>query len=226
MSKNFFRINSLQEYKEAYQKSVEQPEQFWNDIAENFNWRSKWNKVVDWSFTDYNVKWFEGATLNITENCIDRHLPAKAKDVAFIWESNFDDRPNRSITYQQLHDEVCRVANTLKQLGIKKGDRVCIYLPMIPEAVFAMLACARIGAVHSVVFAGFSASALAGRIQDCDCKVVITSDGSYRGDKVINLKNVVWCMNTPATPFIWISNVMYGGIKVFRLRTPCVNLRS
>jgi acetyl-CoA synthetase len=191
MSKNFFRINSLQEYKEAYQKSVEQPEQFWNDIAENFNWRSKWDKVVDWSFTDYNVKWFDGATLNITENCIDRHLPAKAKDVAFIWESNFDDRPNRTITYQQLHDEVCRVANTLKQLGVKKGDRVCIYLPMIPEAVFAMLACARIGAVHSVVFAGFSASALAGRIQDCDCKVVITSDGSYRGDKVINLKNVV-----------------------------------
>lgn len=191
MSKNFFRINSLQEYKEAYQKSVEQPEEFWNDIAENFSWRSKWNKVVDWSFTDYNVKWFEGAALNITENCIDRHLPAKAKDVAFIWESNFDDRPNRSITYQQLHDEVCRVANTLKQLGIKNGDRVCIYLPMIPEAVFAMLACARIGAVHSVVFAGFSASALAGRIQDCDCKVVITSDGSYRGDKVINLKNVV-----------------------------------
>ena len=191
MSKNFFRINSLQEYKEAYQKSVEQPEQFWNDIAENFNWRKKWNKVVDWSFADYNVKWFDGATLNITENCIDRHLPAKAKDVAFIWESNFEDRPNRSITFQQLHDEVCRVANTLKQLGVKKGDRVCIYLPMIPEAVFAMLACARIGAVHSVVFAGFSASALAGRIQDCDCKVVITSDGSYRGDKVINLKNVV-----------------------------------
>ncbi|MFO0357996.1 MAG: acetate--CoA ligase [Sphingobacteriaceae bacterium] len=191
MSKNFFRINSLQEYKEAYQKSVEQPEQFWNDIAENFNWRSKWNKVVDWNFADYNVKWFEGATLNITENCIDRHLPAKAKDTAFIWESNFDDRPNRIITYQQLHDEVCRVANTLKQLGVKKGDRVCIYLPMIPEAVYAMLACARIGAVHSVVFAGFSASSLAGRIQDCDCKVVITADGSYRGDKVINLKNVV-----------------------------------
>lgn len=191
MSKNFFRINSLQEYKEAYQKSVEQPEQFWNDIAENFNWHSKWNKVVDWNFTDYNVKWFEGATLNITENCIDRHLPAKAKDIAFIWESNFDDRPNRIITYQQLHDEVCRVANTLKQLGVKKGDRVCIYLPMIPEAVYAMLACARIGAVHSVVFAGFSASSLAGRIQDCDCKVVITADGSYRGDKVINLKNVV-----------------------------------
>lgn len=191
MSKNFFRINSLQEYKEAYQKSVEQPEQFWSDIAENFTWRSKWNKVVDWSFSNYIVKWFDGATLNITENCIDRHLPAKAKDTAFIWESNFDDKPNRVITYQQLHDEVCRVANTLKQLGVKKGDRVCIYLPMIPEAVYAMLACARIGAVHSVVFAGFSASSLAGRIQDCDCKVVITADGSYRGDKVINLKNVV-----------------------------------
>lgn len=191
MSKNYFRINSLQEYKDAYQKSVEQPELFWNDIAENFKWRSKWNKVVDWSFSDYQVKWFDGATLNITENCIDRHLPTKANDVAFIWESNFEDKPNKKITYQQLHDEVCRLANTLKQLGVKKGDRVCIYLPMIPEAVYAMLACARIGAVHSVVFAGFSASSLAGRIQDCDCKVVITSDGSYRGDKVINLKNVV-----------------------------------
>jgi len=191
MKQNYFNISSLEEYNLAYKKSVEQPEEFWAGIADNFQWRKKWNKVVDWSFADYHVKWFDGATLNITENCIDRHLPEKANDTAFIWESNFMDKPNRVITYQNLHDEVCRVANTLKRLGVKKGDRVCIYLPMIPEAVFSMLACARIGAVHSVVFAGFSASALSGRIQDSDCKVVITSDGSYRGDKSINLKHVV-----------------------------------
>jgi len=186
-----FTIHTLEEYNAAYKKSVEQPETFWSEIADNFTWHKKWDKVVDWSFSDYKVKWFEGATLNITENCIDRHLRAKANHTAFIWESNFEGTPNRIITYQQLHDEVCRVANTLKKLGVKKGDRVCIYLPMIPEAVFSMLACARIGAVHSVVFAGFSASSLSDRIQDSDCKVVITSDGAYRGDKSINLKNVV-----------------------------------
>lgn len=186
-----FRIHTLEEYNTAYKKSVEQPETFWGDIAENFTWHKKWSKVVDWNFKDYNVKWFDGATLNITENCIDRHLPKKAKDVAFIWESNQEDKVSRVITYQELHDEVCRTANALKKLGVRKGDRVCIYLPMIPEAVYSMLACARIGAIHSVVFAGFSANSLSDRIQDSDCKVVITSDGSYRGDKSINLKNVV-----------------------------------
>ncbi|MBK6522312.1 MAG: acetate--CoA ligase [Bacteroidia bacterium] len=185
------RIHSFEEYEIAYKKSVEQPETFWGDIAENFTWHKKWDKVIDWDFKDYNVKWFDGASLNITENCIDRHLPSKAKDAAFIWESNFEDKPSRTITYQQLHDEVCKTANALKYLGVKKGDRVCIYLPMIPEAVYSMLACARIGAIHSIVFAGFSATSLSDRIQDSDCKVVITSDGSYRGDKNINLKNVV-----------------------------------
>lgn len=186
-----FRIHTLEEYNKAYERSVKQPELFWNDIAEHFTWHKKWDKVVDWDFKNYHVKWFDGATLNITENCIDRHLPSKAKDVAFIWESNFEDKPDRVITYQELHDEVCKTANALKKLGIQKGDRVCIYLPMIPEAVFSMLACARIGAIHSVVFAGFSASSLSDRIQNSDCKIVITSDGSYRGDKCINLKNVV-----------------------------------
>lgn len=186
-----FRIHTLEEYNTAYKKSVEQPETFWGDIAENFTWHKKWSKVVDWDFKDYKVKWFDGGTLNITENCIDRHLPKKAKDVAFIWESNHEDKVSREITYQELHDEVCRTANALKKLGVRKGDRVCIYLPMIPEAVYSMLACARIGAIHSVVFAGFSANSLSDRIQDSDCKVVITSDGSYRGDKSINLKNVV-----------------------------------
>lgn len=185
------RINSLTEYQQAYQKSVEQPEQFWAGIAENFTWHKKWDTVLEWSFNPYKTEWFKGAQLNITENCIDRHLPHKANDVAFIWEPNKDGDAAKTITYQQLHDEVCRVANTLKKLGAKKGDRICIYLPMVPEAVFAMLACARIGAVHSVVFAGFSASSLAGRIQDCDCNMVITSDGSFRGDKILNLKNVV-----------------------------------
>ncbi|MBL7918519.1 MAG: AMP-binding protein, partial [Bacteroidia bacterium] len=185
------RINSLTEYQQAYQKSVEQPEQFWAGVAENFTWHKKWDTVLEWSFNPYKTEWFKGAQLNITENCIDRHLPHKANDVAFIWEPNKDGDAAKTITYQQLHDEVCKVANTLKKLGAKKGDRICIYLPMIPEAVYAMLACARIGAVHSVVFAGFSASSLAGRIQDCDCNIVITSDGSFRGDKTINLKNVV-----------------------------------
>lgn len=191
MSTDQFRIKSIEEYEQAYKQSIDHPEKFWNDIAEQFVWKKKWDKTLLWSFTDYDVKWFDGAQLNITENCIDRHLPKKANDVAFVWESNFEDKPNRTITYQQLHDEVCRVANTLKKLGVKKGDRVCIYLPMIPEAVFSMLACARIGAIHSVVFAGFSASSLAGRIQDSDCKVVITSDGAYRGEKAIHLKAVV-----------------------------------
>ncbi len=191
MSTDQFRIKSIEEYEQAYKQSIDHPEKFWNDIAEQFVWKKKWDKTLLWSFTDYDVKWFDGAQLNITENCIDRHLPKKANDVAFVWESNFEDKPNRAVTYQQLHDEVCRVANTLKKLGVKKGDRACIYLPMIPEAVFSMLACARIGAIHSVVFAGFSASSLAGRIQDSDCKVVITSDGAYRGEKAIHLKAVV-----------------------------------
>jgi acetyl-CoA synthetase len=186
-----FRIRTQADYNDAYKKSIEQPETFWAEIAENFTWYKKWDKVVDWDFKNYNVKWFEGASLNITENCIDRHLPKKANDTAFIWESNNHELKNRVITYQELHDEVCRLANTLKKMGVVKGDRVCIYLPMIPEAVYAMLACARIGAVHSVVFAGFSASSLAGRIQDCDCKIVITSDGAFRGNKTINLKEVV-----------------------------------
>lgn len=185
------RIKTLEEYRAAYELSVEKPEEFWEGIADHFKWYSRWNKVVDWDFKNYVVKWFQGASLNITENCIDRHLPQKANDVAFIWESNFEDKKNRIITYQELHDEVSRLSNTLKKMGVQKGDRVCIYLPMIPEAIYSILACARIGAVHSVVFAGFSAASLADRIQDCDCKLVITADGFYRGDKSIHLKNTV-----------------------------------
>ncbi len=185
------KIKTFADYQNEYKQSVENPEAFWEEKASHFTWRKKWDKVLNWNFKDYDVEWFVNGKLNITENCIDRHLPTKGNDTAFVWESNFEDKPNRVITYQQLHDEVCRLANVLKSFGVKKGDRVCIYLPMIPEAVFSMLACARIGAVHSVVFAGFSAASLSSRIQDSDCKVVLTSDGSYRGDKTINLKSVV-----------------------------------
>lgn len=185
------KISNLEEYKTTYKKSVDAPEDFWAEIAENFSWQKKWDKVLDWNFDGPTIKWFINGKFNITENAIDRHLPAKANKTAFIWEPNSVNTNHRIITYQNLHDEVCKVANTLKSLGAKKGDRVCIYMPMIPETVFAMLACARIGAIHSVVFAGFSASALAGRIQDSDCKLVITTNGAYRGAKDIPIKAVV-----------------------------------
>lgn len=185
------QIQSYEEYKEVYDYSVKHPEAFWDSIAKQFTWKQPWTKTLGWNFNEPNVEWFINGKFNITENAIDRHLTTKANQTAFIWESNFTDRDNRVITYQNLHDEVCKVANTLKTLGVKKGDRVCIYMPMIPETVFAMLACARIGAIHSVVFAGFSASALSDRIQDSDCKVVLTTDGAYRGVKDIPIKSVV-----------------------------------
>lgn len=185
------QITSFEQYQNEYKKSVESPETFWDNIANEFTWKQKWTKTLEWNFDSPDVKWFINGKFNITENAIDRHLATKANQTAFIWEPNAIDGTHRVITYQNLHDEVCKVANTLKSLGVKKGDRVCIYMPMIPETVFAMLACARIGAVHSVVFAGFSSSALAGRIQDSDCKVVLTTDGAYRGVKDIPIKAVV-----------------------------------
>ncbi len=185
------QIKTYQEYKKAYQKSIENPEQFWDEIASHFTWKQKHTKTLEWNFTEPNVKWFINGKFNITENAIDRHLATKANTTAFIWEPNSVDAEHRIITYQNLHDEVCKVANTLKLMGVNKGDRICIYMPMIPETVFAMLACARIGAIHSVVFAGFSASALAGRIQDSDCKIVLTTDGAYRGVKDIPIKALV-----------------------------------
>jgi acetyl-CoA synthetase len=185
------QITTLEQYQSEYKKSVENPEAFWDNIANEFSWKQKWTKTLEWNFDSPDVKWFINGKFNITENAIDRHLLTKAHQTAFIWEPNAVDGTHRVITYQNLHDEVCKVANTLKSLGVQKGDRVCIYMPMIPETVFAMLACARIGAVHSVVFAGFSSSALAGRIQDSDCKVVLTTDGAYRGVKDIPIKAVV-----------------------------------
>jgi len=185
------KITSPSEYQQVYKESVEQPEKFWESVASDFTWRKKWETVLEWDFSKPEVKWFVGGKLNITENCIDRHLADKANQTAIIWEPNDPKAKALHITYQQLHDNVCQVANMLKNHGVKKGDRVCIYLPMIPEAAYAILACARVGAVHSVVFAGFSSGSLVDRINDAGCKVVLTSDGSFRGDKTIDLKSIV-----------------------------------
>ena len=187
-----YHIKHLEEYFQVYRKSVENPENFWKEIAEeHFVWRKKWDNVLSWDFNKPEVKWFEGAKLNITENCLDRHLLSKGDKTAILFEPNDPNEKAQHITYKQLHERVCKMANVLKDKGVKKGDRVCIYLPMIPELVYSVLACARFGAVHSVVFAGFSSSALATRINDCNCKTVITSDGSYRGAKTIDLKGIV-----------------------------------
>jgi len=185
------QIKTLEEYKSAYKKSVEDPEAFWNDVASQFLWQKKWDKVLDWNFKEPNVKWFVNGKLNITENCIDRHLEKNAGKTAFIWEPNEPGDKNRIISYKELSEEVNRLANVLKSLHVKKGDRVCIYLPMIPEAVYAMLACARIGAIHSVVFGGFSAQSIQDRINDSQCKIVLTSDGAYRGNKQLPMKTTV-----------------------------------
>ncbi len=187
-----YHIKHLEEYYQVYRKSVRNPEVFWEEIAEeHFLWRKKWDTVLSWDFSKPEVKWFEGAQLNITENCIDRHLYTRGDKTAIIFEPNNPKEEALHITYKQLHERVCKFANVLKQQGVSKGDRVCVYLPMIPELAIAVLACARIGAIHSVVFAGFSSSALATRINDASCKMVITSDGSFRGAKTIDLKGIV-----------------------------------
>ncbi|NVK53527.1 MAG: acetate--CoA ligase [Flavobacteriaceae bacterium] len=187
-----YHIKHLEEYYQVYRKSVREPENFWEEIAEeHFLWRKKWNNVLSWDFSKPEVKWFEGAKLNITENCLDRHLATRGDKTAIIFEPNNPNEAAEHITYKQLYERVNQFANVLKDKGVKKGDRVCIYVPMIPELAIAVLACARIGAIHSVVFAGFSSTALATRINDCDCKMVITADGSYRGAKTIDLKGIV-----------------------------------
>ena len=187
-----YHIKNLEEYYKVYRKSIREPELFWEEIAEeHFNWYKKWDKVLSWDFKKPEVKWFDGAKLNITENCIDRHLRTRGNKTAIIFEPNNPDEEVLHITYKELYERVNRLANVLTNKGIKKGDRVCIYLPMIPELAVSVLACARIGAIHSVVFAGFSATALATRINDSGCKMVLTSDGSYRGKKTIDLKGIV-----------------------------------
>lgn len=185
------QIKSLDEYKSAYQRSVEDPEGFWAEQADTFVWKKKWDKVVEWDFQQPDVKWFVGGQLNITENCLDRHLEERGDQAAIIFEPNDPNAPNKILTYKELHAEVCKAANGLKALGVKKGDRVCFYMPMVPELAIGVLACARIGAIHSVVFAGFSATALADRIKDASCNMVICSDYNSRGAKNIPVKDVV-----------------------------------
>jgi acetyl-CoA synthetase len=186
-----YRINSFDEYKEAYQKSIDNPEQFWGEIAENFTWRKKWDKVLEWNFTEPKVEWFKGGKLNITENCIDRHLETMGEKPAFIWEPNHPDERIRVVTYNRLHKRVCQFAQVLKNNGVKKGDRVCIYMGMVPELTYAVLGCARIGAIHSVIFGGFSAQSIADRLDDAQSEFIVTCDGAFRGDKVIPLKSVI-----------------------------------
>jgi acetyl-CoA synthetase len=185
------RITSFEQYQALYQQSVEDPEGFWAEQADSFVWRKKWDKVVDWNFTEPNIKWFVNGKLNITENCLDRHVETRGDQTAILWVPNETGDEAVSYTYKQLHAEVCRVANMMKASGITKGDRVCLYMPMIPELAIAVLACARIGAIHSVVFAGFSATALADRIKDATCKAVLCSDGNFRGNKAIPVKSVI-----------------------------------
>ena len=186
-----YQITSYEGYQEAWKKSVEDPEGFWGDVASHFQWKKPWDKVLDWNFKEPSIKWFSGAQLNITENCIDRHLVDKANQPAIIWEPNDPNDHHRMLTYAQLHTKVNQFANVLKNNGVKKGDRVCIYMGMIPELAIAVLGCARIGAIHSVIFGGFSAQSIADRLQDANAEFIITCDGAFRGAKDIPLKNVI-----------------------------------
>ena len=187
-----YNIDSPEKYSQLYKESVNEPEVFWSELASNnFLWEAKWSKVLDWDFRKAKVSWFKDAKLNITINCIDRHVKNHPDKTAIIFEPNNPNEEYKSYSYSELLAEVCKMANVLKVMGVKKGDRVCIYLPMIPELAFSVLACARIGAIHSVVFAGFSSNALATRIDDCKSSIIITSDGSFRGEKILNLKKIV-----------------------------------
>ncbi|MET0300311.1 MAG: acetate--CoA ligase, partial [Flavitalea sp.] len=186
-----YQLKSKNDYDKAYEKSVNDPEGFWGEIASTFKWHQPWTKVLQWDFKGPNIKWFQGGKLNITENCIDRHLEKNADQPAVIWEPNDPSEDFRILTYRELHNKVVQFANVLKNNGVKKGDRVCIYMGMVPELAIAVLGCARIGAVHSVIFGGFSAQSIADRLQDANAEFVITCDGAYRGNKEIPLKGVM-----------------------------------
>ena len=186
-----YQIRSEAAYREAYKQSVESPEQFWATVAENFSWKKKWDKVLSWNFEEPKVEWFAGAKLNITENCIDRHLATLGDKPAIIWEPNDPNERVRVVTYNRLHKRVCQFAQVLLNNGVKKGDRVCIYMGMVPELAYAVLGCARIGAIHSVVFGGFSAQSIADRLEDAKAEFIVTCDGAYRGNKDIPLKSVI-----------------------------------
>ena len=191
MKKYPYQITSLEEYKEAYEKSIQQPEAFWGEIAENFSWKKKWDSVLNWNFQEPKVEWFKGASLNITENCLDRHLENFGDRPAIIWEPNDPEEHHRVLTYKDLHKKVCQFAHVLENNGVKKGDPVCIYMGMIPELAIAVLACARIGAIHSVIFGGFSAQSIADRLLDAKAEFIVTCDGAFRGQKDIPLKSVI-----------------------------------
>lgn len=185
------RIKSREQYEEAYKESVEQPEQFWAKIADTFEWRKPYDKVLEWEFKTPEIKWFQGGEINMTENCLDRYVQTQPDKTAILWEPNDPNDDGIAWSYKELHAMVCKFANVLKSNGVVKGDRICIYMPMVPELAVALLACARIGAIHSVVFAGFSAQSLADRINDSKCKIVLTTDGSFRGHKEIDIKDIV-----------------------------------
>ncbi|MFT4024292.1 MAG: acetate--CoA ligase, partial [Flavihumibacter sp.] len=186
-----YQIRSKEEYQQAYQKSVIDPEGFWGDIASHFFWRKRWDKVLEWNFKEPKIEWFKGGKLNISENCIDRHLGTLGNKPAIIWESNNPDDDHRVLTYRDLYNKVVQFANVLKNNNVQKGDRVCIYMGMVPELAIAVLACARIGAIHSVIFGGFSAQSIADRLIDANAEFVITCDGAFRGNKEIPLKSVI-----------------------------------
>ena len=184
------KISTFEEYKIEYQKSITDPKKFWGKKAQNFSWRKKWDSVLDWDFTKPEIKWFEGGKLNITENCLDRHLEKRGNQTAIKWIANNPKEETINLSYRELHKQVCKFANVLKKNGALKGDRICLYMPMVPELAIAVLACARIGAIHSVVFAGFSARSLSDRINDATCKLLITADGGFRGEKITPLKEI------------------------------------
>lgn len=186
-----FKVSSFENYKEVYDLSVREPEAFWDSVARHFKWRRTWDQVLSWNFREPEIKWFSGARLNITENCIDRHLEKDADTPAIVWEPNDPEEHLRVLTYRQLYDKVCQFSNVLKNNGVNKGDRVCLYMPMVPELAIAVLACARVGAVHSVIFGGFSAQSIADRINDAQCSLIITADGGFRGNKDIPLKETI-----------------------------------
>lgn len=186
-----FQINSLEQYHTAYKKSVDDPAGFWADVADSFYWRKKWDKVLEWNFKEPKVEWFINGKLNITENCLDRHLPTLGNQPAIIWEPNNPQEAHRVLTYQELYNKVVQFAHVLKNNGVTKGDRVCIYMGMVPELAIAVLACARIGAIHSVIFGGFSAQSIADRLQDANAEFIVTCDGAYRGNKAIDLKSII-----------------------------------
>ena len=214
---SYYKIQNLEQYFKHYNKSIREPRKFWGKIAEeNFTWYQHWDKVIDFNMAEADIKWFTNAKVNIVKNCIDRHLARRGNKTAILFEPNNPQEEALHISYTELHERVCKMANVLREQGIEKGDRVCIYLPMIPELAVSVLACARIGAIHSVVFAGFSASAVASRINDSACKMVITSDGGYRGNKTIDLKNIIddALQNCPSVTTVLVAKRIHSDIAM------------